>query len=79
MTEFDHPIPDMETIADVLDYVRARAEVLPEGTWIEVRQVFITRLKEQRYPTKAELDQAAPKHPVLFATGPDASVEHAWR
>jgi hypothetical protein len=36
--------------------------------------VFITRLREQRYPTRAELDQAAPKNPVLFATGPDASV-----
>src|SRR5882672_5294930 len=25
MTEFDHPIPPMETIADVLDYLRGRA------------------------------------------------------
>src|ERR1044071_9474774 len=24
MTEFDHPIPDMETIQDVLDYISAR-------------------------------------------------------
>jgi predicted amidohydrolase YtcJ len=39
-----------------------------------VRQVFITRLAEQRYPTRAELDRVAPKHPVLFQTGPDASV-----
>src|SRR6266705_3430440 len=34
MTEFDHPIPEMETIADVLKYVRARAKVLPPGEWI---------------------------------------------
>lgn len=74
MTEFDHPIPDMETIQNVLDYIKGRAKALPEGTWIHVSQVFITRLKEQRYPTKEELDAAAPKHPVLFATGPDASV-----
>jgi predicted amidohydrolase YtcJ len=39
-----------------------------------VRQVFITRLREQRYPTKAELDEAAPQHAVAFLTGPDASV-----
>ena len=39
-----------------------------------VRQVFITRLKEQRYPTRSELDQVAPENPVLFATGPDASL-----
>src|SRR5437879_828589 len=61
MTEFDHPIPDMETMQDVIDYVRGRAKALPEGAWIEVRQVFITRLREPRYPTKAELDAAAPK------------------
>jgi predicted amidohydrolase YtcJ len=74
MTEFDHPVPDMETVQDVLAYVRSRAKALPEGAWIEVRQVFITRLREPRYPTKAELDEAAPKHPVVFSTGPDASV-----
>lgn len=74
MHEFDHPIPDMETIADVLDYIRDRTTKVPEGRWISMRQVFITRLKEQRYPTRAELDKVAPKHPVIFSTGPDASV-----
>ena len=72
--EFDHPIPEMETIEDVLKYIRARAAVVPEGDWILLRQVFITRLKEQRYPTKDELDQAAPKHPVMFSTGPDGML-----
>ncbi len=74
LTEFDHPIPTMEKISDVLDYIRARARVVPAGKWIVVRQVFITRLEEQRYPTRKELDEAAPEHPVLFATGPDASL-----
>lgn len=74
MTEFDHPVPQMETIQDVLDYVQARAKALGPGNWIVVRQVFITRLKEQRYPTKDELDRAAPDNPVLFSTGPDASL-----
>ncbi|HSU67046.1 MAG TPA: amidohydrolase family protein, partial [Tepidisphaeraceae bacterium] len=44
MTEFDHPIPEMESIEDVLEYVSARAKALGEGQWIEVSQVFITRL-----------------------------------
>ena len=74
MTEFDHPIPAMETIADVLAYIEARAAALQPGQWIVVRQVFITRLTERRYPTRAELDRAAPRHPVLFSTGPDASL-----
>ncbi len=74
MTEFDHPIPQMDCIADVLDYFRARAEVLDEGEWIVLQQVFITRLREQRYPTRAELDRVAPKNPAVFRTGPDASL-----
>ena len=74
LTEFDHEIPAFETIAEVLAYVRKRAEVLKPGEWIDLQQVFITRLREQRYPSRAELDAAAPNHPVLFRTGPDASL-----
>jgi predicted amidohydrolase YtcJ len=74
MTEFDHDLPEMESVEDVLDYVRKRAAALGEGKWIVVRQVFITRLKEPRYPTRAELDAAAPRNPVMFSTGPDASL-----
>ena len=74
MFEFDHEIPSMETIQDVLDYVAARAKIVPEGQWISVQQVFITRLKEERYPTRAELDRAAPKHLVSFRTGPDSML-----
>ncbi len=72
--EFDHPVPEMESIPDVLDYIHRRALALGAGKWVIVRQVFITRLKEQRYPTRDELDHTAPRNPVLFATGPDASL-----
>jgi predicted amidohydrolase YtcJ len=74
MYEFDHPVPDMETIDDVLRYIRSRAAVSKPGDWIVLTQVFITRLREQRFPTRAELDAAAPRNPVYFGTGPDASV-----
>lgn len=74
MYEFDHPVPEMETIDDVLKYIRARADALEDGQWIRVRQVFITRLRDQRYPTRQELDLVAPHNPVCFATGPDASL-----
>ena len=74
MYEFDHPVPQIDTIPQVLDYIRSRARALGDGQWIVVQQVFITRLREQRYPTRAELDRAAPRNPVVFRTGPDASV-----
>ena len=74
MHEFDHPIPEMLTIADVLQYIEGRTKVVPEGNWILIRQVFITRLREQRYPTREELDKVAPKHPLMFSTGPDGML-----
>ncbi|MCP4258666.1 MAG: amidohydrolase [Planctomycetes bacterium] len=74
MTEFDHPIPQMDSIEDVLNYIKMRANALADGEWIVVQQVFITRLREQRYPTREELDKAAPKNPTVFRTGPDASL-----
>ena len=74
MYEFDHPVPEMETIADVLWYIKSRAAVAKEGEWIALTQVFVTRLRDQRFPTRAELDAAAPRNPVYFGTGPDASV-----
>jgi predicted amidohydrolase YtcJ len=74
MYEFEQPVPDMQTIEDVLAYIRERAEKTEAGRWITMSQVFITRLREQRYPTRAELDRAAPRHPVTFRTGPDASL-----
>ena len=72
--EFDHPIPVMETIDDVLKYIHQRAQVVEEGKWIILNQVFITRLRDQRFPTRWEMDQVAPNHPVYFRTGPDASL-----
>lgn len=74
MTEFDHEIPTMETLADVLKYITQRVQVSQPGELILVRQVFITRLEEKRYPTRAELDQVAPRNPVVFSTGPDSML-----
>lgn len=74
MTEYESPLPDFETIQDVLDYIGARTKSVGEGEWVTLSQVFITRLREQRYPTRAELDAAAPKNPVIYRTGPDAAL-----
>jgi len=74
MYEFDHPIPELETVGDVLQYISARAEQLEDGEWIVLSQVFITRLRDQRYPTRKEMDMVAPKNPVMFRTGPDCAL-----
>ena len=74
MYEIDHEIPTMETIGDVLTYFRSRTNVVPKGDWIGLQQVFITRLREKRYPTRVELDAAMPEHPAFMRTGPDAML-----
>ncbi|MCU0227404.1 MAG: amidohydrolase [Bryobacterales bacterium] len=74
MYEFDHEVPEMGSIADVLAYVQDRSTRLGPDKWVYVSQVFITRLKDQRYPTRAELDAVAPANPVVFRTGPDTSL-----
>ncbi len=72
--EYDHVVPPMHEIADVLSYIEERAELLEDDQWISLSQVFITRLKEQRFPTREEMDRVAPNNPVMFRTGPDTAV-----
>jgi len=72
--EYDHVVPPMHSIADVLSYIKKRAELLEDDQWIFMSQVFITRLKEQRFPTRQEMDEVAPNNPVMFRTGPDTAV-----
>ncbi|MFN7734959.1 MAG: amidohydrolase [Pirellula sp.] len=74
MHEFDHTIPTMQTIDDVLAYIKSRVDAVDDGQWITVSQVFITRLDDQRFPTRKELDSVAPNNPVFFRTGPDAAL-----
>jgi predicted amidohydrolase YtcJ len=73
-SELAEPIPDLKTLADVFAYIRKKAAATPEGRWIVLRFAFPTRLKEARFPTRAELDQAAPRHPVLYHAGPAGVV-----
>lgn len=74
MYEYDFPIPELETVGDVLQFIAARAEQLEDGEWIVLSQVFITRLRDQRYPTRKEMDAVAPRNPVMFRTGPDCAL-----
>ena len=63
-SEVGDPIPLLRSIPEVLAFITARAAAVPEGKWIVIRYAFPTRLKEARFPTKAELDSVSPKHPV---------------
>lgn len=70
LSEVGDPIPLLRSVPEVLEHIKKRAAELPEGKWIVIRYAFPTRLKEARFPTKAELDSVSPKHPVLYHAGP---------
>jgi predicted amidohydrolase YtcJ len=67
-------VPVMRSIADVLAYVGRLAATLPEDRVILVPKVYSTRLEEHRYPTRAELDRAAPRHVAVTDNGYAASL-----
>jgi predicted amidohydrolase YtcJ len=73
-SELTEPLPNLKSLDDVFSYIRKKAKETPEGEWIVMRFAFPTRLQEARFPTLAELDEAAPRHPVLYNAGPASMV-----
>lgn len=73
-SELTEPLPHFTSLKDVFDYIRKKAKEIPKGEWIVLRYAFPTRLKEARFPTRQELDEAAPDHPVLYNAGPASMV-----
>ena len=55
------------TVGDVIDAVKAAAKRIPGGQYITCNSGWYPHmLKEKRVPTIAELDAAAPNHPVVL-------------
>jgi predicted amidohydrolase YtcJ len=73
-SELAEPLPVLRELKDVFAYVKKKADELPKGEWIVLRFAFPTRLKDARFPTRKELDQVAPDHPVLYHAGPASVV-----
>ncbi len=53
-------------IADLQGLVRDAVQARPAGTWIMGRGYDDARLAEGRHPTRADLDEMAPDHPVIL-------------
>jgi predicted amidohydrolase YtcJ len=65
MSEFRGPLPALDSIEAIQDYIRAEARSRAKGAWIVVPRTLPPRLKEMRFPTKQDLDVTT-DHPVGF-------------
>ena len=74
---YDTRLETASSIADVQEMITARAKSVPSGQFITAMGGWNpNQFKEKRLPTLAELDKAAPDHPVLVYlsfTGPCAT------
>lgn len=69
LAEIDGPVPLLHSIPEIQSYVRSQAAKTSPERLIFVPKVYATRLKERRYPTRAELDDAAPQREVMVDNG----------
>jgi predicted amidohydrolase YtcJ len=63
--ETQAPYRELRTIAEIQEWIAAEAAKRPPGQWIWTPRNYPTRIKERRFPTRAELDAVAPRHPVV--------------
>jgi predicted amidohydrolase YtcJ len=66
LSQIDVSADAVRTIGDIQRAVGARAAAVPEAQWIVGRGYDQNMLAERRHPTRAELDAAAPHHPVML-------------
>lgn len=57
---------EVDSIREMQQLLRERAQKTREGKWILGRGWDQERFREKRYPTRWDLDEAAPNNPVIF-------------
>ena len=57
----------VRSIADIKEVIRKKAENTPPGTWLSGTDYNEFYLEGKRCPTRWDLDEAAPDHPVILS------------
>lgn len=58
--------PAAVKMGDVLELVKKQVDSTPAGTWIKASRYAEYYLAENRHPTRRDLDQVSPEHPVII-------------
>lgn len=69
LSEQEGTLPPMNSIPEIQAFIRQQAARLPPDRLIYVPKIFAPRLKERRYPTRYELDEASSGRPVIVDNG----------
>ena len=64
--EVNQPFVQLGSIGEIQDWVRGKITAGAPGAWIQLPRVDVTRIRERRLPTRADLDAAAPDNPAVF-------------
>jgi predicted amidohydrolase YtcJ len=59
--------PGIHSIADIKEAIRHKAARTPPGTWLRGTNYNEFYLAEKHCPTRRDLDEAAPDHPVIIS------------
>jgi predicted amidohydrolase YtcJ len=62
--EAAQPYRNLRSVGELQEWIRTEVRRRPRGSWIWPPRTYPPRLKERRFPTRKELDDAAPDHPV---------------
>lgn len=60
------PVGTINNMKELIEGLRERANRTPRGQWVYGRGYDDTLLAENRHPTRFDLDQASPDHPLLI-------------
>lgn len=64
--EASEPFRQLSSLAEIQEWVRAKAARTKAGQWIRIPRVDLTRFREGRFPTRDELDKMLRDRPVVF-------------
>jgi len=64
LNTFGIDLREVTTIGKILELIKEKTLTLPKGQLIRGYHLDVTRIEEKRFPTRQEIDQASPEHPV---------------